>query len=86
METEPITVRTDKQTIKQLDTLAAQTDRSRNYLVNQAIDEFLALRRYQIQKIQQGIASADRGEFVAHDGVFAKLSAKRAARRVPKKK
>jgi predicted transcriptional regulator len=86
METEPITVRTDKKTIRQLDTLAAQTDRSRNYLVNQAIEEFLALRQYQIQKIQQGIAAADRGELVAHDEVFAKLSAKRATQRVPKKK
>jgi predicted transcriptional regulator len=86
MDTEPITVRTDKKTIEQLDTLAAQTDRSRNYLVNQAIEEFLALRRYQIQKIQTGIAAADRGEFVAHEEVFAKLSAKRGTRRTPKKK
>jgi len=34
--TEPITIRTSKDIVSQIDTLAAGMDRSRNYVVNQA--------------------------------------------------
>ena len=76
---EPITVRARKDIVAQLDALASQVDRSRNYLVNQAIEEFLALRQYQIGKIKKGIASADRGELVSHEQVFADIKSKRSS-------
>ena len=40
--TEPITIRTSKNVVSQIDTLAAGMDRSRNYVVNQAIQQYLA--------------------------------------------
>ena len=43
MGTEAFTIRSDSKKVKQLDRLAGQTDRSRNYLVNQAIDQLLEL-------------------------------------------
>jgi predicted transcriptional regulator len=76
MNAEAFTVRTDGETLKQLDELASQLDRSRNYLVNQAIKEFLDLQSWQIAKIEEGIAAADRGDVVPHDQVFAELRRK----------
>ncbi len=65
MNTDAFSVRTDSRKIKQLDKLAEQQDRSRNYLVNQAIDQFLELHAWQEERIQVGIKAADDGRFVA---------------------
>ena len=64
MATAAFTIRTSPETMQRLDQLAAQTDRSRNYLANQALEEFLELRTWQLGKTQEGIAAAERGEFV----------------------
>lgn len=75
MTTEAFTVRADGETVKQLDELASQMDRSRNYLVNQAIKEYLELHTWQLGKIEAGMAAADRGELVPHEQVFSELRA-----------
>ncbi|BBA34049.1 putative transcriptional regulator [Methylocaldum marinum] len=75
MTTEAFTVRTDGETVKRLDQLAAQLDRSRNYLVNQAIQEYLKLHAWQIQKIEAGIAAADRGDVIPHEDVMGEMDA-----------
>ena len=64
MDTDACSVRTDSRKIKQLDKLAEQQDRSRNYLVNQARDQFLELHAWQEERIQAGIKAADDGRFV----------------------
>jgi predicted transcriptional regulator len=73
MATTAFTIRTSPETMQRLDQLAAQVDRSRNYLANQALEEFLELRAWQIEKVQAGIAAAARGEFVPDqemEGIF----------------
>ena len=73
MATTAFTIRTSPETMRRLDQLAAQVDRSRNYLANQALEEFLELRAWQIEKVQAGIAAAERGEFVPDqemEGIF----------------
>ncbi|MFV0276324.1 MAG: CopG family ribbon-helix-helix protein, partial [Parahaliea sp.] len=50
MSTEAFTIRSDSKKVKQLDRLANQMDRSRNYLVNQAIDQLLELHAWQIER------------------------------------
>lgn len=64
MATEAFTVRANAEIVKRLDLLAAQLDRSRNYLVNMALEEFLDLQAWQIEKVQTGIAAAESGDFV----------------------
>ena len=73
MATEAFTVRAESDIVHQLDDMAGSLDRSRNYLVNQAIKEYLASHAWQIEKINQGIAAADRGEVVAHDQVMQEM-------------
>lgn len=65
MGTEAFSVRTDTKKVKQLDKLAKQQDRSRNYLVNQAIDQLLELHAWQNERIKEGIKAADEGRFAS---------------------
>ena len=55
--------------------LAGKTDRSRNWLVVRAIEDFVALNGWQLEKIEAGIAGADRGEF-ASDEELARVKSK----------
>lgn len=72
MGTEAFSVRTDSKKVKKLDKIAKQQDRSRNYLVNQAIDQLLELHAWQNEQIRQGIKAADEGHF-ASDAAMAKI-------------
>ncbi|MGB5718503.1 MAG: ribbon-helix-helix domain-containing protein [Gammaproteobacteria bacterium] len=47
-------MRSDSKKVKQLDKLASQMDRSRNYLVNQAIDQLLEIHAWQIERTCEG--------------------------------
>jgi predicted transcriptional regulator len=73
MATEAFTVRAESELVHQLDHLADSLDRSRNYLVNQALKEYLEQHAWQLEKITQGIAAADRGELVAHEDVMREM-------------
>jgi predicted transcriptional regulator len=73
MATEAFTVRAESDIVHQLDHLADSLDRSRNYLVNQALKEYLEQHAWQIEKITQGIAAADRDELIDHDEVMKEM-------------
>lgn len=64
MGTEAFSVRADTKKVAELDRLAKQMDRSRNYVVNQAIDQLLDLHAWQDERIKEGIRAADAGKFV----------------------
>jgi predicted transcriptional regulator len=57
------TVRVPDAVADKLDALAAKLDRSRAYVVTQAIEDFVAREAWQIADIEAGIAEADGGEF-----------------------
>jgi len=65
--TAPFTVRLEEETLRELDTLAAKTERSRNWLVSRAIENYLSLNAWQIAKIEEGIAAANRGDFATDE-------------------
>ena len=75
MATEAFTVRAESNIVHKLDHIAGSLDRSRNYLVNQAIQEYLETHAWQIEKITEGIDAADRGELVEHDQVMQEMDA-----------
>jgi predicted transcriptional regulator len=72
MGTEAFSVRADSKKIKQLDRIAKQQDRSRNYLVNQAIDQLLELHAWQNERVKEGINASDQGLF-ASDADMARI-------------
>jgi len=62
-----LTVRLDETTLDALDDLAKRTDRSPTQLATKAIQDFVALNAWQIAKIEEGIAAADRGDFATEE-------------------
>ena len=69
------TVRLDEAVLRDLDRLAEKTDRSRNWLVNQAVQDYVTVNAWQLERIEAGIAAADRGDF-ASDNEVARVRAK----------
>ncbi|MDR7127628.1 ribbon-helix-helix protein, CopG family [Pseudotabrizicola sp. 4114] len=71
---EPITIRTAK--VAEIDDLARAMDRSRNYIVNQAIEQYLEANTWQMERIREGIAAAVDGKVAPAGEVFAGIAAK----------
>ncbi len=67
MGTDSFTVRTDKKNVKKLDAIASRLDRSRNYIVNEAIENFLEIEAWQIERTLRGIKDADEGRFASDE-------------------
>ena len=61
------TVRLDDDTLAALDRLAEQTERSRSWLVTRAVEDYVSLNEWQIGRIREGIAAADRGDFASEE-------------------
>jgi RHH-type rel operon transcriptional repressor/antitoxin RelB len=74
-----ISFRTRKTQIDQLDQLAKQQRRDRTQLIEEAIEQYLELERLQLTKIDEGIESAERGEFATDDEVQAEFARWRKA-------
>jgi predicted transcriptional regulator len=74
--TEPITVRGAKSTISEIDALAAAMDRSRNYIVNQALRQYLETNAWPIERIKAGIVAAREGRVRSAKGVFSDIAAR----------
>jgi len=66
MGTEAFSVRADSKKVGRLDKIARQQDRSRNYLVNQAIDQLLELHAWQDERVKEGIKAADEKRFASN--------------------
>ena len=77
--TAAFTIRLDDEMLAKLDALAADTDRSRNWIAAKAIESYVELNAWQMAKIREGIAQADRGEFATEeemDAIEAELQAR----------
>ena len=75
MATEAFTVRAESDIVHQLDYIADSLDRSGNYLVNQALREYLKNHAWQIEQISRGLAAADRGELIDHNDLMQEMDA-----------
>ena len=69
MSTTTLTVRIDDETKERLDRLAAATDRTKSYLVSNAIKGFIEVNEWQIEEIKSGTREAEAGELVGHEAV-----------------
>jgi len=62
---------TDK--IAALDSLAAAQERSRSYLINEAITNYIELHAYQDALVRRGMDEMKKGRVVSHDDVVKRL-------------
>jgi len=63
--TKNLNIRVEDSKFEKLDALAKMFDRDRSYLVNEALDNYLAMQEWQLESIRKGIGEADRGEFLS---------------------
>jgi RHH-type transcriptional regulator, rel operon repressor / antitoxin RelB len=68
-ESSVLTLRLDSELKKQLDLLSQATSRSRSFVAAQAIREYVALNRWQIEETAKAIIEADRGDFASDKDV-----------------
>jgi predicted transcriptional regulator len=52
-----------------LDSLAAAQDRSRSYLINEAITNYIELHAYQDSLVRKGLGEMKKGRVVSHEDV-----------------
>lgn len=73
-----ISLRAIAEKIDTLDSLAAAQDRSRSYLINQAISNYIELHAYQDGLVRKGLEEMRKNRVVRHQDVVKRL--KRAGR------
>lgn len=71
-----ITVRTDPDIARQITALAEAMERSRNWIIEDALKRYIAEQHWQIQGIKDAIDTLDSGQSVAHETVKARIAAK----------
>jgi predicted transcriptional regulator len=64
-----LTLRLEPKLTKQLDKLAEATQRSRSFLIAEAVREYIALNEWQIAETRKALAEADRGDFASDEEV-----------------
>ncbi len=74
--TATITIRASRQMVTALDALASATDRSRNYLVKQAIQQFLETHAWQVERIEAGLSDVREGRVEPAEQVFGDIAAR----------
>lgn len=69
-----ISVRVSNDIAQRLANLADTTERSKSYLMEQALEEFIAHQEWQVRAIRQGMRQADTGKLVGHKEALKILS------------
>ncbi|MDL1976085.1 MAG: CopG family ribbon-helix-helix protein [Deltaproteobacteria bacterium] len=68
------TVRIDDDMLWRIDGLANTLSRSRSWVINQAIERFLAYEEWYVQEVKDGLKEVERGEIATDDEVAARFS------------
>jgi predicted transcriptional regulator len=80
--TENVTVRMPPDIQKKLGKIAASMDRSRNWLINQAVAQYLELYDWQAEQIRHRLDAAENGgKFISHDEAMRRIETKIKVRR-----
>ena len=69
-----ISFRADAEKIDTLDSLAAAQDRSRSYLINEAITNYIELHAYQDALVRKGLEEMRKRRVVSHEEVVKRLT------------
>ena len=70
-ETVSTSFRASKDKIERIDAIATSMGRSRNWLLNKALDDILEHQVWFMEDVQKGIEAADKREFASLDEVTA---------------
>jgi predicted transcriptional regulator len=65
----PVSVRLPPELNNDVTAIAAALDRSKSWVIEQAVKDYVALQALQLAEIDEGIRDADAGRVVAHEKV-----------------
>jgi predicted transcriptional regulator len=68
-----ISFRADAEKIDALDSLAAAQDRTRSYLINEAITNYIEMHAYQDALVRKGLEDIRKGRVISHEEVVKRL-------------
>jgi predicted transcriptional regulator len=74
MPRETISFRMDSEKREALDAVASALDQDRSYIINEAIEAYLDIHRWQLTHIREGLRQADAGEFATEAEMKAAFS------------
>ncbi len=69
-----ISFRTGKTELRKLDTLARRQKRDRTQLIEEAIEQYIALHKLYLEQIDEGLRAADQGDFATEEEVRAEFA------------
>ena len=72
-----ITIRAAKEMVSEIDAIAHALGRSRNCVITQALQQYLEVNAWQVERIKEGIADARAARVHPADDVHALIAAKR---------
>ncbi len=75
MPSTTITIRTDPDLAGKIAALALAMDRSRNWVIEEALKQYVETQMWQIEGIKAAIASVDKGDGIPHERVMAEAEA-----------
>jgi predicted transcriptional regulator len=68
-----ITIRAAPELVEQIGALATALDRSRNWVIEDALKQYLAQQTWFLEGIRQAQASLDQGEGMPHEALMAEV-------------
>lgn len=73
MSSKSITIRTETEIVERLSALAKSMDRSRNWVIEDALKQYLEQQARYAQGIAEARASLERGEGIEHEDLMAEM-------------
>ena len=74
MSNQSITIRTESNTVEKISAIAKAMDRSRNWVIEDALKQYIDQQTWYIEGIQKAQASLTGGEGIPHAEVMAEIS------------
>ena len=84
--TTTLTFRLDIETKKKLEQEARRTKRSKAFIVQEMVTDYLEVLERQDQMVLEAIEAADRGEFISHEDMLAWVDSLDTAQPLPSPK
>ena len=74
MSNQTITIRTKSNTVKKIGAIARAMDRSRNWVIEDALKQYIDQQAWYLEGIQQAQASLEAGKGIPHEELMAEIS------------
>ena len=67
------TFRTDEEKLKQIDKMAKSLNRSRNWVINEALDRYMEYEEWFVTQVEEGLRDVENDNVVSHEQMREKL-------------